>query len=112
MVSAETGQRVNTLFALIDKVAQARHLRVTTGELNSFLQKVALHKAPVPFDKQVKVRYMTQVGVAPPVFALFTNKASKIHFSLERYLVNRIRERFGFNGTPVIIKQKLEKKAG
>ncbi len=111
-ISAETGQRVNKLFALIDKVTQARYSRITTGELNSFLQKVALHKASIPFNKQVKVRYMTQVAVAPPVFALFTNKASKIHFSLERYLVNKIRERFGFDGTPVIIKQKLENKAG
>jgi GTP-binding protein len=55
---------------------------------------------------------MTQVGTAPPVFALFTNKRSKIHFSLERYLINQIRDRFGFLGTPIIIKQKLERKTG
>jgi GTP-binding protein len=55
---------------------------------------------------------MTQVGTAPPVFALFTNKQSKIHFSLERYLINQIRDRFGFVGTPIIIKQKLDRKAG
>lgn len=106
-ISAQTGQRVIKLFALIDQVFEARRFRVTTGELNSFLQNVALTKAPVPFTDQVKVQYMTQVGVAPPVFALFTNRRSKIHFSLERFLVNQIRARFGFLGTPIMIKQKL-----
>jgi GTP-binding protein len=51
---------------------------------------------------------MTQVGVAPPTFVLFTNKSGKIHFSLERYLINQIRARFGFEGTPIVIKQKRE----
>ena len=109
-ISAETGQRLPTLFSLIDRVAEARRYRVSTGELNSFLQKVALNKASIPSNKQVKVHYMTQVAVAPPTFALFTNRQSKIHFSLERYLVNQIRQRFGFQGTPIIIKQKLESK--
>jgi GTP-binding protein len=98
------------LFSLVDRVAEARRYRVSTGELNSFLQKVALNKASIPSNKQVKVHYMTQVAVAPPTFALFTNRQSKIHFSLERYLVNQIRLRFGFQGTPIIIKQKLESK--
>ncbi len=111
-ISAETGQRLPKLFSLIDAVAQARRVRVGTGELNSFLQKAALNKASIPANKQVKVHYMTQVGTAPPVFALFTNKQSKIHFSLERYLINQIRDRFGFVGTPIIIKQKLERKTG
>jgi GTPase len=105
-ISAMTGQRVVKLFDLIDRVYNARLVRVSTGELNSFLQKVALSKAPIPFTHQVKVHYMTQVGVAPPVFALFTNRRNRIHFSLERYLVNRIREQFGFLGTPILIKQK------
>jgi GTPase len=109
-ISAETGQRLPRLFSLIDRVAEARRYRVSTGELNAFLQRVALNKASIPSNKQVKVHYMTQVGVAPPTFALFTNKQSKIHFSLERYLVNQIRQRFGFQGTPIIIKQKLESK--
>ncbi|MFN8008468.1 MAG: ribosome biogenesis GTPase Der [Terriglobia bacterium] len=109
-ISARTGQRVVKLFDLIDRVYAERQVRVTTGELNAFLQKVALSKAPVPFRNQVKVHYMTQVGVAPPVFALFTNRRSKIHFSLERYLVNQIRDQFGFLGTPILVKQKLEAK--
>jgi GTP-binding protein len=111
-VSAETGQRLSKLFSLIDTVAKARRMRVGTGELNAFLQKAALNKASIPANKQVKVHYMTQVGTAPPVFALFTNKQSKIHFSLERYLINQIRDRFGFVGTPIIIKQKVERKTG
>jgi GTP-binding protein len=111
-ISAETGQGVAKLLPLIDKVALARQSRVGTAELNSFLQKVALHKASVPFNRRVKVQYMTQVSVAPPTFALFTNRQGKLHFSLERYLINRIRERFGFLGTPIILKQKMERKAG
>jgi GTPase len=111
-ISAETGQGVAKLLPLINEVALARQFRVGTAELNSFLQKVALHKATVPSNRQVKVYYMTQVGVAPPTFALFTNRQSKLHFSLERYLINRIRDQFGFLGTPIILKQKMERKAG
>jgi GTP-binding protein len=109
-VSAATGQRVPKIFPLIDQTALARRTRVSTAELNSFLQDVALHKASVPFNKQVKVHYITQVAVSPPTFALFTNQRARLHFSLERYLVNRIRERFGFVGTPIVIKQKIQKK--
>jgi GTP-binding protein len=107
-ISAATGQRVQKLFPLIDQTALARQTRVTTAELNLFLQEVALHKASVPFNKQVKVHYVTQVGVAPPTFALFSNQKVKLHFSLERYLINQIRERFGFVGTPIVIKQKIQ----
>jgi len=107
-ISAATGQRVHKLFPLIDQTALARQTRVTTAELNLFLQEVALHKASVPFNKQVKVHYVTQVGVAPPTFALFSNQKVKLHFSLERYLINQIRERFGFVGTPIVIKQKIQ----
>jgi GTPase len=109
-ISAVTGQRVQKLFPLIDQTALARRTRITTAELNLFLQEVALHKASVPFNKQVKVHYVTQVGVAPPTFALFTNQKAKLHFSLERYLVNKIRERFKFVGTPIVMKQKIQKR--
>ena len=109
-VSAATGQRIQKIFTLIDEIALARQNRVATAELNSFLQEVALNKASVPFNRQVKVHYMTQVGVAPPTFALFTNQKAKLHFSLERYLINKIRERFGFVGTPIVIKQKIQKR--
>jgi GTPase len=109
-ISAATGQRVQKLFSFIDQAMLARQTRIATAELNLFLQQVALHRASVPFNKQVKVHYMTQVGVAPPTFVLFSNQKAKLHFSLERYLVNQIRERFGFLGTPIVIKQKLQKR--
>ena len=79
-ISAETGQRLPKLFSLIDAVAQARRVRVGTGELNSFLQKAALNKAAIPANKQVKVHYMTQVGTAPPVFALVHQPAKQDSF--------------------------------
>lgn len=111
-MSATTGQRVSRLFPIINQVFRARRTRVGTGELNAFLHQVALHKAAVPFNRQVKVHYMTQVHNSPPTFVLFTNRRSPLHFSIERYLINRIRERFEFIGTPIVIKQKLERKAG
>jgi len=111
-MSATTGQRVSKLFPIINQVFRARRTRVGTGELNAFLHHVALHKAAVPFNRQVKVHYMTQVHNSPPTFVLFTNRRSPLHFSIERYLINRIRERFEFIGTPIVLKQKLERKAG
>ena len=111
-MSATTGQRVSKLFPIIKQVFRARCTRVGTAELNAFLHHVALHKAAVPFNRQVKVHYMTQVHNSPPTFVLFTNRRSPLHFSIERYLINRIRERFEFIGTPIVLKQKLERKAG
>jgi len=107
-VSAQTGQRISKLFQLVDEVAQARKMRVSTGELNAFLQKAALHKAALPSNQQVRVHYITQVGVSPPLFVLFTNRRGRLHFSLERYLINQIRQRYGFLGTPIRIRQKME----
>jgi GTP-binding protein len=107
-ISALIGQRTHKLFALIDQLYTARHKRISTSQLNDFLQTAALQKAALPANRQVKVHYMTQVGVAPPRFALFTNSRGPIHFSLERYLINQIRERFDFVGTPIIIKQKYK----
>ncbi len=107
-ISAQTGQRTHKLFELIDQLNDARHQRISTSQLNDFLQNAALQKAALPANRQIKVHYMTQVGVAPPRFALFTNSRGPIHFSLERYLVNQIRERFDFIGTPIIIKQKYK----
>jgi GTP-binding protein len=105
---AQSGERVAKLFPIIDQLAAARYRRVTTSQLNQFLQTAALEKASIPFNKQVKVYYMTQIGVAPPRFALFTNSRTPIHFSLERYLVNQIRRQFEFKGTPILIKQKYK----
>jgi GTP-binding protein len=101
-LSAKTGVGVNALFKLIREVDDSASKRITTGELNRFVEK--LH-----FEER-KIFYITQAGVRPPTFVLFTNKADPLHFSHERYLTNQIRKRFGFRGTPVVVKTKARKK--
>jgi GTPase len=103
-LSALTGERTPKLLELIDKVAEARHTRVKTPELNRFVENVSAKNPPVsPSTKQVRILYVAQTGVAPPRFVFFTNVATKFHFSYERYLVNQLRERFNFLGTPIRI---------
>ena len=111
-ISAATGRRVPKLLSLIDQVFKARRTRIGTGELNAFLQREALRDTAVPFSRQVRVQYVTQVHDSPPTFVLFTARKSPLHPSIQRYLVNRIRERFGFVGAPVVLKHKVERKAG
>ena len=105
-ISAKTGQRVHKLFAAIQEVHKARFVRVPTRELNEFLNQESLSRGGLPSD--VKIRYITQVKVNPPTFVMFSNKTKKLHFSFERYLENRIRERFPFPGTPIIIRQRIK----
>jgi GTPase len=101
-ISAATGERTPRLLEVIDRVAKARQQRVPTGELNRFVEAVTASHPPVsPGKKAVRVLYAAQTGVAPPTFVLFTNVATKLHFSYERFLVNRLRESFGFEGTPI-----------
>lgn len=103
-ISALTGERTPKLLETIDKVAASRHTRVPTGELNRFIEQVTAAHAPVsPGHRTVRVLYAAQTGVAPPTFVLFTNVATKLHFSYERYLENRLRETYGFFGTPLRI---------
>ena len=85
-------------------VAAERRKRVTTGQMNRFLEKVDFQRAPVPMAKRVRIFYMTQAAVAPPTFVLFTDRDIKLHFSFERFLENQIREAFGFKGTPIWFK--------
>jgi GTP-binding protein len=87
---------VGELFSLIQRVHESARHRVTTGELNRFVETVH-------FDER-KILYITQAGVRPPSFILFTDKAGPLHFSHERYLVNQLRKRFGFEGTPIHLK--------
>jgi len=101
-LSALTGERTGKLLETVDRVAKARRRRVTTGELNRFLEAATADHAPSsPERRQVRILYGTQTGTAPPSFVLFTNVATSLHFSYERYLVNRLRETFGFEGTPI-----------
>jgi GTP-binding protein len=108
-VSALRGQRVPKLFGIIRELAAARRQRVSTAEMNKFLRELDFDRASVPSGKRFRIYYMTQTGVAPPSFVVFTNRAGKLHFSFERFLENRIRERFGFHGTPIVIKSRASK---
>jgi GTPase len=87
-------------------VAAERRKRVTTGQMNRFLEKIDFQRAPVPMAKRIRIFYMTQAAVAPPTFVLFTDRDIKLHFAFERFLENQIREAFGFKGTPVWFKVK------
>ena len=111
-ISALRKQRLGKLLAAIVEVAIARQKRIGTAEMNRFLQEVDFERAPVPLGprgKRQRLYYVTQAGVAPPTFVAFTSRSGKLHFSFERFLVNRIRERFGFAGTPIVIKSRVSK---
>jgi GTPase len=105
-LSAHTGKGTEKILPLIEKVAAERRKRVTTGEMNRFLKTVDFDRASVPVSKRVKIKYMTQAGVAPPTFVLFTDRAVKLHFSYQRFLENQIRAAFGFIGSPIWIKNR------
>ena len=103
-ISAKSGERTGKLLETIDRVAAARRFRVATPELNRFIEQVTNEHAPVsPGHRNVRVLYAAQTGVAPPAFVLFTNVATKLHFSYERYLQNRLRDAYGFDGSPIRI---------
>jgi GTPase len=105
-ISAHTGKGTDKIFPLLEEVATERRKRVTTSQMNRFLEHVDFDRASVPMRQRVKILYMTQASVAPPTFVLFTNRAVKLHFSYQRFLENQIREAFGFLGTPIWIKNR------
>ncbi len=98
-VSAKTGAGVKQLFRLIRDAYESASKRITTGELNRFVEQIH-------FDQDVKIYYMTQPYVRPPTFVVFTDKGREMHFSTERYIMNQLRKRFGFEGTPIVLKTK------
>jgi GTP-binding protein len=101
-LSALTGDRTGRLLEVVDRVAAARQRRIPTPELNRFLERVtAAHTPTSKARREVRILYGVQTSVAPPSFVLFTNVASELHFSYERYLMNQLREAFGFEGTPI-----------
>jgi len=101
-ISAKTGQRVGKVLELAIDIWGERRKRVSTGELNRVLRAAAERQAPpVVKGRRPKIFYGTQAGVAPPTFVFFANDAALIHFSYRRYLENRLREEFSFDGTPV-----------
>ncbi len=111
-ISAATGQRVNKLFDSIDVVIQNQNLRVKTGVLNEIMSEaVVLQQPPTDKGKRLKLFYITQVSVKPPTFVIFVNDKELFHFSYQRYIENKIREAFGFNGTSIrlLIRERSEK---
>jgi len=99
-ISAHTGSGVGKLFRLIKDVYQEASKRITTGELNRFVTN--LH-----FEER-KIYYLTQHSIRPPSFAVFTDSGPALHFSHERYLVNQLRQKFGFKGTPILLETKAK----
>lgn len=101
-ISAETGQRLNKLFDMIDVVIENHTLRIATGVLNEIMaEAVNLQQPPSDRGKRLKLYYITQVAVKPPTFVIFVNDKELMHFSYTRYIENKIREAFGFKGTPL-----------
>ena len=105
-LSALEGTGLGRVLNEVKAVAAERRKRVTTGQMNRFLDKIDFQRAPVPMAKRIRIFYMTQAAVAPPTFVLFTDRDIKLHFSFERFLENQIREAFGFEGTPIWFKVK------
>jgi len=98
-LSAKSGAGVDRIWPLVSEAYEAASQRVPTGELNRFLQSLR-------WEREAKLLYMTQPSVRPPTFVLFTDRPAELHFSDERYLANQIRKRFGFRGTPLVIKTR------
>jgi GTP-binding protein len=112
-ISALTGERTAKVLETIDRVAASRRIRIPTPALNTFIESVTAANPPVsPGRRHVRIMYAAQVGVAPPSFVFFTNVATSFHFSYERFLVNQLRERFGFVGTPIRVQVRRRAKKG
>ena len=111
-ISAKTGQRLGKIYETVDLVSANQNMRIQTGVLNEILTEAAIMQQP-PSDKgrMLKIYYGTQAGVKPPTFVLFVNYKDLMHFSYLRYLENRIRETFGFRGTPLkfVVRERSEK---
>lgn len=110
-ISAKTGQRLPKLFDMIDMVISNHAMRVETGVLNEIMaEAVAMQQPPSDKGKRLKLFYITQVAVKPPTFVIFVNDKELMHFSYTRYIENKIREAFGFKGTPLkfIIRERKE----
>src|SRR6516225_2322438 len=99
-ISAKTGLGVGRLFPLIKEIYESASKRVTTGELNRFVESLR-------FEER-KIYYITQHSIRPPAFAVFTDKGPALHFSHERYLINQLRRQFGFKGTPILLQTKAK----
>ncbi|MBV8832736.1 MAG: ribosome biogenesis GTPase Der [Acidobacteriaceae bacterium] len=97
--SAKNAEGIRRIFSTVRRCFDSASTRISTGELNRFVETLK-------FESDIKIYYITQASVRPPTFVVFTDKADKVHFSIERALINRLREQFGFEGTPIVIKTK------
>src|SRR5437762_3266600 len=112
-ISALTGERMGKVLETIDKVAAARRQRVPTPALNTFVEAITAANPPVsPGRRHVRILYAAQIGVAPPSFVFFTNVATTFHFSYDRFLVNQLRQKFGFVGSPIRVQVRRREKKG
>ena len=106
-ISALTGQRLYSLLDLSLDVNEARSMRISTGRFNEILQDaMAMNQPPSDKGVRLKIFYGSQVQVNPPVFVLHVNRKDLMHFSYQRYLENRIRQEYGFMGTPIMLISK------
>jgi GTP-binding protein len=101
-VSAKTGAGVEKLWPLIREAHRSASTRIPTGEMNRFVEQLR-------FEER-KIFYITQASIRPPSFVVFTDGRGPLHFSHERYLINQIRRRFGFRGTPIVVKSKAKER--
>ncbi len=106
VISALEGYKTDSLFPLIRKVFREWRKRISTGELNRFIEATDFDRATVPGFKKPRIYYATQARTAPPTFVFFTNRPEPFHFSFERFVVNRLRESFGFEGSPIVIRSR------
>ena len=103
-VSAKTGQRLHRLPQLLKEIHDVRHQRIQSSTLNTVVSDaVAMNPTPTDKGRRLKIFYMTQVATNPPTFVVFVNDVDLMHFSYQRYLENKLRESFGFIGTPIRI---------
>lgn len=105
-LSAKEGTGIDRVLREVKAVAAERRKRVSTGQMNRFLEQIDFQRAPVPMSRRIRIFYMTQAAVAPPTFVLFADRDVRLHFAFERFLENQIREAFGFRGTPIWFKVK------
>ncbi len=112
-ISALTGERAPKLIERVIEVAAARSTHVSTGVLNRMVERITRrHPPPSPGRREVRIMYATQVASRPPTFVFFTNIATRFHFSYERFLINRLRETFGFDGTPIRLRVRTSRDKG
>jgi GTP-binding protein len=112
-VSARTGRGLGALLAAVDRAYASRRARVTTGELNRLLMQAADTHVPRPAkgSKPVRILFGSQIGTEPPTFALSVNQPVELHFSYLRFLENRIRKSFGFEGAPIRLKVRYRRRS-